>query len=250
MDAFDKFQSYLFREARVIIKPIIEQHMEELGQTLWNELLDLEDKRVVDRTPSKKELFFREVFYRFIEIHDSYTALKDIEIYIGRFPYQNTGISKVKCLHYHIISYMNEVYVLSGRLRAYLTKIGRLYREDNRHEKILKLTKPIFKFVSNTLNGIIKTRGSHVHELRYEDKDFKRLNLLEVLARNDGVDFIEQLPDYYELEYKNIRRKWKKIVKQNNEALRELFNIYFGALLKILFDKNENLIYPQSIGQT
>ena len=247
MDEFDKFQSYLVREARAIIKPIVEQHMDELGQTLWNELLDLEGKRVVDRNLSQRELFFREVFYRFIEIDTSYIALKDIEVYIGRFPYSKDNISKVRHLHYNISNYMNEIYILKERLSAYLTKIGRLYRKDRRHQKILKSTRPIFKMVTNTLSGITKIRGIHVHQLRYKDKDLERLNTLELLVRNDGGDFIEQLPDYYELEYKKIRRKWKKIVKQNNKTLRELLNIYFGGLLKILFGKNGNLIYPKAL---
>lgn len=250
MDAFDKFQSYLFREVRAIIEPIKEQHMEELGQTLWNELFDLEGKRVVDRDLSQRELFFREVFYRFIEIHASYIALKDIEVYIGRFPYSKDNISKVRNLHYSISNYMNEMYILKERLSAYLKKIGRLYRKDRRHQKILKSTRGIFKMVSNTLSGITRTRGIHVHQLRYTDKDLDRLNTLELLVQTDSIDFFEQFPDFYEFEYRNVRRKWKKVVKQNNETLRELFNTYFGALLKILFDKKGNLIYPQAIGRT
>lgn len=250
MDDFDKFRSYLFDEIKEIIKPLVDRHMQELGETLWNELFNLKGKRTIDRELSEKEVFFRKVFYGYAEIYDSYRSLNDFDVYIGRFPYTNTGISKVGCLHYHIVNYMNEAYVLSRRLSAYLTKIGRLYRQDTRHQKILKSTKPIFKILSNTLRGIIKTRGSHVHKSRYKDDDLERLSLLELLVRKDDVDFIEELPDYYELEYKKIRRKWKKIVKQNNETMRELLNIYFGVLLKILFDKNGTLIYPQAIGHT
>jgi len=223
----------------------MEQHIEELGQTLWNELFDLEGKRVVDRALSKRELFFREVFYRFIEIHASYIVLKNIEVYIGRFPYNKTDISKARCLSYHFTNYISEIYILRERLNAYLTKIGRLYKEDRRHHTVLEVTRPMFKIIRDTFSEIVKTRGIHVHQLRYTDKDLDRLNTLELLVRNDGVDFIEQLPDYYELEYKNIRRKWKKIVKQNNEVFRELFNIYFGALLKILFDKSGKMLYPK-----
>jgi len=250
MDEFDKFQSYFWGEVRATVMPIAEQHMEELGETLWNDMLNLKGKKVIDRKLSKKEVFLRELVYGYVEICDSYRSLKDIQIYIGRFPYRKAGISRVGCLHYHIANYMNEVYILGGRLRAYMTKIGRLYRRDSRHQKILKLNKPIFKLVSNTLSGITKTRGAHVHESRYKDEDLKRLNLLELLTQNDGVDFIEQLPDYYELEYKKIRRKWIKIVKQNNEELRKLFGIYFGALLMILFNKNGKLIYPQRISHS
>jgi hypothetical protein len=131
-----------------------------------------------------------------------------------------------------------------------LTKIGRLYRKDRRHQKILKLTKPMIRIVSNSLSGIAKIRGIHVHQSRYKDEDIERLNILESFVQTGGIDFFEKLPDFYKFEYRNIRQKWKKIVKQNNETLRELFNIYFAALLKILFDKNGKLIYPQGMNHT
>jgi hypothetical protein len=250
MDEFYKFQSYLLGEVRATILPIAEQHKEELGETIWNDLLDLKGKKVIDRKLSKKEIFLRELVHGYVEICDSYKSLKDIQIYIGRFPYRKAGISRVGYLHYHIANYMNEVYILGGRLKDYMKKIGKLYRRDIRHQKILKLTKPIFKLVYNTLSGITKTRGAHVHESRYKDEDLKRLNLLELLTQNDGVDFIEQLPDYYNLEYKKIRRKWKKIIKQNNEELRKLFSIYFDVLLMILFNNDGTLIYPQGISHS
>lgn len=250
MDDFDKFHRSLFQEFRAVIMPIAEHNMEELGETLLNEILDLKRKRVIDRRRSQKEAFLANLFYGYIEIWDSYHSLKDIQVYIGRFPYTNTGISKVACLSYHIVNYMNEMYILKQRLITFLTKTGRLYKKDQLHHQVLRSTKPLFKIVKDALSRIIKTRGIHVHQSRYKDEDLERLNTIELFVRAGDVDFFEQLPDSYELECRKIRRKWKKIVKQNNETLRELFNIYFGALLKILFDESGNLIYPQAIGHT
>ena len=102
MDEFDKFQSYILREVRATVLPIAEQHMEELGETIWNDLLNLKGKKVIDRNLSKKEIFLRELVYGYFEINDSYQSLKDIQIYIGRFPYRKAGISQIGCLHYHI----------------------------------------------------------------------------------------------------------------------------------------------------
>jgi len=248
MDDFDKFQSYLIQEFRVITEPVVKQHMQELGETIWNDMFNLNGKKTIDRKLTEKEVFLGKVFYGYIEIYDSYNSLNDIGVYIGRFPYKNTNISKVSCIRYHIVNYMNETYVLSQRLSTYLTRIGKLYRQDRRHQEVIESTKAIFKIVRDSLSGIVKTRGLHVHKSRYKDEDIERLNLLDLFVREGGIDFLGRLlPDFYELEYKEIRRKWKKIIKQNNEALRQLFDIYFGALLKILFDRNGNLIYPQSI---
>jgi len=154
MDEFEKFQSYLSKEFVVLTKPIVEQRMEELGKTFWNEIFDLKGKRAIDRKLSQEEAFFGKVFRGYIEICNSYNCLKDIQVYIGRFPYNDTSISKVAYLIYHIVNYMNEVYVLKERLSAYLTKIGRLYKNDQRHNEILKLTKPIFKIVDDVFSGV------------------------------------------------------------------------------------------------
>ncbi len=62
MDDFDKFQSYILQEFRVITEPILEQHIEEFGETLWNDLFDLKGKRTIDRKQSEKEVFFGKVF--------------------------------------------------------------------------------------------------------------------------------------------------------------------------------------------
>ncbi len=253
MNDFDKFQSYLFKEARVVIGPMVKQHMEELGETIWNDLFDLNGKRTIDRRQSEKEVFIGKLFYGYIEIDSSYNSLKDIQIYIGRFPYGNTGVSKIAYLIYHIANYMNEIYILSQRLNAYLAKIGRLYQQDTQHQKVIASTKPTFKGVRDILGGIVTTRGTHVHKSRYKDKDTERLDLLRSFANivlNDAAfaDFVVPLRNYYESEYREVRQRWRKTIKKNNEALNELLNIYFGALLKILFDQNGNLIYPKSIG--
>jgi hypothetical protein len=251
VDDFDKFQSYLLKEIRVITEPMAKQHMQELGETIWNDILNLKGKKVLDRKPSEKEVFLVKVFYGYIEISDSYESLNDIEVYIGRFPYKNTNISKVSCLRYHIVNYMNEVYVLRERLSAYLTKVGRLYRRDPQRQKVLESTKPTFKNVSDALNGIVKGRSVHVHKSRYKDEELERLNLLNSFTQigdANFADFIEKLRHYHELEYGRIRQKWKGIIKKNNKTIRKLLNIYFSNFLKVLFDRNGNLIYPQAIG--
>ena len=101
----------------------------------------------------------------FREISGSYYGLLEIEIYIGRFPYRNTKISKTRHLAYHMENYLNEIYILKERLNSYFTTIGRIYRKDRRIQDILKRTKPLFAFVNNTLKGIIDTRG-HMYTKR------------------------------------------------------------------------------------
>ena len=84
-----------------------------------------------------------------------------------------------------------------------------------------------------------------MHVSRYEDDGLNRLNTLELLTQNKGKEIYNGFPAFFESEYKKIRREWKGKIKTNNEALREFFNIYFGDLLKFLFDENGKIIYPK-----
>jgi hypothetical protein len=127
VDEFDKFESYLFQEVRENILPIIEQNVTELNGPFVNELFNLKENRakvrdIIGRKLSQKAVFLGQLFRGYVEIWDSYRNLKDIQIYIGRFPYSKDNISKVRNLHYNISNYMNEMYILKGEIKFILDK--------------------------------------------------------------------------------------------------------------------------------
>ena len=186
----------------------------------------------------------------FREIANSYYCLLDIEIYIGRFPYNKTGISKTRHLSYHMENYLNEIYILRERLNAYLKKIGRLYKGDPSHETILKKIEPLFALVNKSLKDIIDTRCSHVHKIRFHSEDLDRLSSLELLSTllsthgNNELTFIK---NFFNLEYRTIRRKFKIVIKNNNKQIKILLDACFDVLYEIVTDQQGNIKYPETI---
>lgn len=249
MEGLEKLHKGLTAEFSRTFAIVTKEHKEELGQTILNSLLDDQGPKHINRISSPKEKYFRKVFDAFSEIHSSYQALRDIEIYINRFPYSSASVTKPRYLRYHIENYFSEVYLLKKRLLAFLTSIGRGYRKDKRHATILAATRPLFKLISESLEGVVITRGRHVHEKRYSDPKIERLELMELLSKGAGEDdLLPHLRPYYQVEYRRIRSEWKVQIKRNNEAVNLLLAAYSEVVSGVLFPEEGNqLVYPASI---
>jgi hypothetical protein len=143
-------------------------------------------------------------------------------------------------------NYLNEIYILRERLKSYFTIIGRLYKKDPSHKNILKKTRPLFTVVHESFKGIIETRGSHVHRTRFYDEDLDRLSSQEFLSDhgNDELIFIKNL---FKFEYRTVRRKLKKTIKNNNKQIRILLDACFDVLYEIVTDQRGNIKYPKTI---
>ncbi len=186
------------------------------------------------------------VFKGYCEIAESLQRLEDIEIYIGSFPYRNKSLSKLRSLRYHIENYFEETYILRERLKAYLTRIGRLYRGDSRHNSVKRVTRILFNMVSEMLEPLVRTRGFHTHNSRYTDNTLDRVGTFELLT-GPGPGQLQMLAPVYKTAYKEARRKWKGIIKSNNEVVRQLLDAYADGLRPIVFDKSGKIIIPGTV---
>jgi hypothetical protein len=252
MTDYEKFQTCIINAAQKILLPAIEECKDELGEAVWNDLFDIGEKRKVDRKLGHDEIFFGKIFCGFIEIDSSFRTLRDIEVYVGSFPYRSATITRSRHLRYHIENYFNEIYLFKERLKKYLTTIGRCYRKDSRHHEILSRTRLIFRLIDQVLEGIIATRGHHVHVSRFEHSELSRLEQLELLVSAGPEGISEALDNYYrKFVYRQIRRKWKNQIRENNDALQKLLDVYSKVVVDILFDnESSEIIYPSSITST
>ncbi len=253
MGSWNEFHNALARELQFVFTPVTKSHQTELGQTILNSLLDDPGPRRLQRRATEKELFYRRLFEGFSEIHSSLESMKNTEVYLRRFPFRGTRITLPGYLKYHVENYFNEVYILEQRVLSYLTKIGREYRRDSRHAEVLAATRPLFRLVDQSLKGIVNTRGRHVHERRYTDKDLDRLELMNLLTSNQsGIEeFSEVLVPFYRSEYRRIRSAWRSRVKKNNEVLVELLDMCAEKLLPVLFSNGSGrLSYPANLKST
>ncbi len=240
---YEEYQSKLVE----VIQPFIQFHSdeekEEFRKIINNTLHDLDGPRSFSSPPTRRDhVFIGRLFLEFNEIVSSYLSLKDIEIYIRRFPYRDTGVSPLRYMKYHIESHLNEIYIFKERFERHLTFIQRRYRKSTISEDVSEATENIRTIMSASLKDIISIRGEHVHERRFSDKDLERLEFLEMLTKNETEhDFLLMS---YDLAYKEIRKKWVRRITQYNDAIKLIFDRNCQKLHAVLFDDNGDFIFP------
>ena len=211
-----------------------------------NYLFGLEGPKKFPAKLTPAHIFFYNLYYGWREVNDSYFCLLDIEIYIGRFPYGNTRISKIRHLTYHMENYLNELYILKERLNTYFTKIDRLYRKNKDQDLIKNKIKLLFSTVKNAIGDGIKTRSSHVHQERFHDSDLERLSSQELLSNYNDKN-LKFITDTFKIEYQIVRRRFKQTIVDNNKTIKQLLDGCFGVLYTIVCDGKGNLKYPENI---
>jgi len=112
MDEWEKFQGLILDETERVLGSNLEEHWDELKNTIWNKLYDTSGRTTMDIDLDSAVIFFGKIFHGYIEIINSVHTLKDIHIYISSFPYKNKSITKPRYIRYHIENYFNEVYLL------------------------------------------------------------------------------------------------------------------------------------------
>lgn len=246
MENFEKY-SQIFINKSIKLMNQIDTKTRMLHEEIYsNYLFGLEGPKKFPAKLTPAHVFFYNLYYGWREVNDSYFCLLDIEIYIGRFPYENTKISKIRHLTYHMENYLNELYILKERLNTYFTKIGRLYRKNKDHDQIQNKINLLFTTVMNTIGDVIKTRSSHVHQERFYDSDLERLSSQERLA-NYNDENLKFLNDTFKIEYQIVRRRFKQTIIDNNKTIKLFLDGCFGVLYTIVCDGEGKLKYPESI---
>src|SRR5262245_18778086 len=119
MKGLAKFQQAMAKAAQEHFRPAMEAEREALGEVLRNEILNLDGPRYLNRRLTGRQIYFGKAFRGFFEISKSLQTLDDIAFYIGRFPFQNTRMSREKYLQFHVEAHLVEIYVLRERLKRY-----------------------------------------------------------------------------------------------------------------------------------
>lgn len=247
MKGLEKFQKAMLKAAHKNYMPVIEKHHDELAETLKNDIFKLDGPRQIARTATSREESFGKAFRGFLEISKSLETLDDIEFYINRFPFQGTRISRERYLQFHVESYLSEVYVLQERLTKYSKMLGRQYRKDPRLPNVQQQCETLSEYISKPLQSVVRVRGRHVHEVRFNDADIDRLGTIGLLAQSSEDEIATLLKDYYREEHRNVKKMWKDRIKANNKAIEELIDQLFEALYSIVFDeKTAEFRYPNT----
>jgi hypothetical protein len=118
-----------------------------------------------------------------------------------------------------------------------------------RYVSICKKCDQLINTAEGNLKNIISLRGRVTHIFHYSDKDINRLKSI-ILYKEYLVGLQKYLPGNYVIpnfknEYRKLRKKWKKIFKDNNEEIKKMLNYYFKIMLEIVFNNDGEISYPE-----
>lgn len=241
MSAFDKYSEIFINRAKKLMEEEDLVNSPEYREVLTNQLLGRPGPKRRNRKMTPTDILFSKLFDGFTEIHKSYYSLLDIEVYLSRFPYPKTKVSKTRYLSYHMENYLNEVYILKVRLISYCTVIGRLYRNDSTFTNLKATMNAISEVVQNSLKGVIETRGRHVHKTRFTDEKLDRLTSLELV--NFGPHKVPLFKTLYDSAYKTTRKGYAVTIKNNNEEIRKILDVCFEVIYGVVADEKGNIRY-------
>lgn len=169
----------------------------------------------------------------FREIETTLSSLSLIETLIGVAPPRSKHVNRSEYLTFLVGGYLQEVYILDQRLDMYAKRISRAYKGSIDPAALLS---PI----RHTMNAILRHRGAHVHQSRFEDR---RLGFLQ------GVAYVQHLIEGLEVtaarHYKHVQTEWHEQIRTNNLKILGLLEDYFGGLLSVVF-KEGHLVLPRT----
>lgn len=126
------------------------------------------------------------VFRRFTELTDCVDRL-DLCLNFIRAPMpRRKSIKADDYLMYHITFYLQEVYVLEERFRAYAKTVLRLRKKraclgvgDS------EAVDEMLNFIREALSNVALARGSHVHARAFRDEDMRDLSMFSFLSMHN-----------------------------------------------------------------
>lgn len=225
--------------------PILEEQTEELSIAYMNRILNREGPVTVKNSSTPETKLLAEVSVGAFEIFTAYESLLDSEVYIRRFPYGGTRISRSRHLKSVIENYLNNTYILKERMVKYLKTLTKKYgkRAASNGRSTTRITATIRKFTEEYLDPIKTVRNSHVHREELYDLDLERLSILETYIHSDPTaPRIEYFKAYYDHQFEMVRKDRVKLIQTLNANLNKLLDIYFDHIYSVVFDENDEFI--------
>lgn len=243
-----KFQLALnsaeLREIRVLFRS--KKNKRLLAEEIYKDLFDLGPP-----TPPFKRtgriVYRQKLNDQLLEILTALETMRDIEYYIGKFPYHTETISKHRHLQFHVEAFLHEAYILQIRLCGLFTFIERQHKKDARLPQIKAACSATKKAVIESMNRIVKLRSEHVHQTRLRIRRIEKLKTLTLYTIMPDRKVKNAFASFYESEYKQARKIWRAWIAQGNTEAKILTDACFEQAYKIVFDGSGELTYPGNL---
>ncbi|HGJ64337.1 TPA: hypothetical protein ENS27_02980 [bacterium] len=244
-DARRKFGLSLNKAFNKYLIPVLEEQKEELSIAYMNRILNREGPTKTKNTSTPETKLLAEVSIGAFEIFTAYESLLDSEVYVRRFPYRGTRISKSRHLKSVLENHLNNIYILKERMVKYLKILTKKYgrRVTSKGKPAVRITEVMRRFTEEYLDPLKAVRNSHMHNEEFYDSDLERLSILEnYIQSNPTVPRIEYFKTYYDHQFEIIRKNKVKQIQAINADINKLLDIYFNHIHTIVFDEDDELI--------
>lgn len=213
---------------------------EEVLSALSNRLTKPDRDTVENIRPTRDEQILPLLFKGFSEIDIALGALRDIELYVSRFPYTRRGIPRSRYLAYHYESYMHELYLLRERVKRHLTQVERMYRRDRNGTAIQRLLTECIERFGRAVKVVVDQRGGHVHVKRFKHKEIDQLHLIELADPDNRIVPRRDLNRLFRLLTKQIRGE----LSQQSDCVVQALDEVGTTLSKVVLKSNRTIRYP------
>jgi len=239
-----KFDMALNKAFNEYMTPRFEEKQEEFVTAYMNRMLGRIEQTTVDNASTPEGKFLAEVSVGAFEIFNTYETMLDTEIYIRKFAYSKTRISKSRYLKNTFGNYLNTIYMLTCRMKTYLDVLQKRYgREPSADGKLtLKIVDVLKKYTKESFEHFNVVRGIHVHVEEFYDEELEQLSILEnFIDNNPLIPTLNRFIDYYDFQFNRVRKKKIKEVKKINADTVEILDNFFELIYSIVFDEAGNL---------
>jgi hypothetical protein len=222
-----RFLDRLIDEMR-LMEDVDRDVMEERFRRYW-----LKDERPEDRTPlrtlTKRERFFVDIFHRYGELENAVASLELSAHFIAKLRLH----ASADVLAYHVEKHLEETYILKERFVAFLRHIGKMLKKARlAHER--QVVENLERDVTAGFEGIVRTRGHHVHAARFQDEDIKRVGSLDMMVKQGKLRVLIPLRRIHVAE---ALKKWRQTTKANVQEVKRVTEQLIEILEPIVFDK-------------
>ncbi len=220
--------------------PKVGPEAQEVGQALLNIALDLPGPRSINRPVPESTKHLGLLFHGYHEIYQSVSALDDLIVYLARFPFGQTSVTRSRYLQFIIEGYFHENYILRERLASHTKQIERAWRYDAKHKSVKYACGELRKLVEMRFEVLNQVRGAFVHQERFADTGLVALSTLEMFRSGDGKAWERQYMD----RFRSVRKQWLSTMRTNSNGLALMLDGYFDLLCKVGFSDSGALLFP------
>jgi hypothetical protein len=201
--------------------------------------LPIPDKQRVVR---RDDLFLHMLFQAYNEMEVSFDTLLNIPVYLDHFPSSLAKrVSRPKWLRYHTENYLHELYIFQNRVESFFRLLRRAYRNERDAASLKKSFDDLEQKLKVGLSNVIKARGRHVHEHRFDDTTLRALEAAEFLEK-----FEARSTHWYSGHVKDATFEKIFWMKRSNSEIRRWLDKNGRTLGRLIFGRSGSFRFPSA----